>query len=103
MLLDANVSITVPAGTYNNAYLVEEEIVGLSQLPALKFSDDSQRLEAANYEPAKYWVVPNLGVVKYQYTYLLTERELTDGVFVNLLFSGDFELSDFELPEDNSR
>ena len=102
-VVSANVSITVPAGTYNNAYLVEEEIVGLSQLPALKFSDDSQQLEAANYEPAKYWVVPNHGVVKYQYTYLLTERELTDGVFVNLLFSRDFELSDFDLPDDNLR
>ncbi len=102
-VVDANVSITVPAGSYNNAYLVEEEIVGLSQLPALKVSDDFETLENARYEPAKYWVVPNLGVVKYQYTYLLTERELTDGVFVNLLFSGDFELSDFDLPDDSLR
>ena len=101
-VIDANVSITVPAGSYNNAYVVEEEIVGLSQLPALKFSDDFQTLEPANYEPAKYWVVPNVGVVKYQYTYLLTERELTDGVFVNLLFFADFELSHFDLPDDNS-
>ena len=98
---DAHVSITVPAGSYNNAYLVEEEIVGLAQTPALKFSDDFQRLEEANYEPAKYWIVPNVGVVKYQYTYLLTNRELTDGVFVNLLFSGDFELSHFDIPNDN--
>ena len=96
-VVGADVSITVPAGTYDNAYLVEEEIVGLSQLPALKFSADFERLENARYEPAKYWVVPNLGVVKYQYNYLVTQEG------VNLLFSGDFELSDVELPADNSR
>ena len=102
-VINTNVSVTVPAGSYNNAYLVEEEIVGLSQLPALKLSDDFQRLETANYIPAKYWVVPNVGIVKYQYTYLLTDRTLTNGAVVNLLFSGDFELSQFELPDDNSR
>ena len=94
-VIGANVSITVPAGTYNNAYLVEEEIVGLSQLPALKVSDDFETLEDARYEPAKYWVVPNVGVVKYQYNYLVTQEG------INLLFSGDFELSHFELPDDN--
>ncbi len=102
-VINTNVSVTVPAGSYNNAYLVEEEIVGLSQLPALKLSDDFQTLEEANYEPAKYWVVPNIGVVKYQYTYLLTDRTLANGSVVNLLFSGDFELNEFELPDDNSR
>ena len=102
-VIDANVSVTVPAGSYNNAYLVEEEIVGLSRLPALKFSDDFQKLEGASYEPAKYWVVPNIGVVKYQYTYLLIGRELPDGTVSNLLFSGAFELSQFELPADLSR
>ena len=102
-VIDANVSVTVPAGSYNNAYLVEEEIIGLSQLPALKLSNDFQSLGAGNYEPAKYWVVPDIGVVKYQYTYLLTDRELTSGAGVNLLFSGDFELSQLELPDDNSR
>ena len=102
-VINANVSVTVPAGSYNNAYLVEEEIVGLSQLPARKLSDDFQRWEAARYEPAKYWVVPNVGVVKYQYTYLLTDRELPDGTVANLLFSADFELSQVELPDDHSR
>ncbi len=102
-VIDADVSITVPAGSYNNAYLIEEEIIGLSQLPALKLSDDFQRLEPATYEPATYWVVPDIGVVKYQYTYLLTDETLTDGTSINLLFSGDFELSEFELPDDNSR
>ena len=57
----------------------------------------------ARYEPAKYWVVPNVGVVKYQYTYLLTDRELPDGTVANLLFSADFELSQVELPDDHSR
>ena len=100
---DADVSITVPAGSYNNAYLVEEEIVGLPQLPALKLSEDFQTLEVANYEPAKYWVVPNVGVVKYQYPYILTETELANGAVVNIIVSGDFELGQFELPDDNSR
>ena len=102
-VIDANVSVTVPAGSYNNAYLVEEEIAGLPQLPALKLSDDFQTLEAANYEPAKYWVVPNVGVVKYQYPYILTERELPNGAVINIIVSGDFELGDFELPDDHSR
>ncbi len=100
---DAYVSVTVPAGSFNNAYLVEEEIVGLPQLPALKLSDDFQTLEAANYEPAKYWVVPDVGVVKYQYPYILTETELANGAVVNIIVSGDFELGQFELPDDNSR
>ena len=100
---DAYVSVTVPAGSFNNAYLVEEEIVGLPQLPALKLSDDFQTLEAANYEPAKYWVVPDVGVVKYQYPYILTETELANGAVVNIMVSGDFELGQFELPDDNSR
>ncbi len=100
---DADVSVTVPAGSYNNAYLVEEEIIGLPQLPALKLSEDFQTLEVANYEPAKYWVVPNVGVVKYQYPYVLTETELANGAVVNIIVSGDFELGQFELPDDNSR
>ena len=97
------VSITVPAGSYDNAYVVEEEIVGLSRLPALKFSDDFQTLESTTYEPAKYWVVPNIGVVKHQYPYILTEMELPNGEVINIISSGDFELDEFELPDDNSR
>ena len=102
-VIDADVSVTVPAGSYNNAYLVEEEIIGLPQRPALKLSDDLQTLEVANYEPAKYWVVPNIGVVKYQYTYVLTETELPNGAVVNIIGYGDFELSQLELPDDRSR
>ena len=102
-VVDANFSITVPAGIFNNAYLVEEEIVGLSQLPALGVSDDFRTLRPANYQPAKYWVVPNVGVVKYQYTYILPDRELENGQVFNLLLPADFELSQFELPDDNLR
>ena len=102
-VIAANVSVVVPAGSFSNAYLVEEEIVGLSALPARKISDDFQEWKDAKYEPAKYWVVPNVGVVKHQYTYLLTKRELPDGTEANPLFSGDFELSQFELPDDHSR
>lgn len=100
-VIDANVSVTVPAGSYNNAYLVEEEIVDLSQLPALKVSNDLQTLEPTDYEPAKYWVVPNVGVVKYQYIYILTQRELPNGSPVNIIASGGFELIQFELPDDS--
>lgn len=102
-VIDTSVSVTVPAGSYNNAYLVEEEIIGLTQLPALKFSDDFQSLEVANYEPARYWVVPNVGVVKYQYPYILAETELSNGTTVNIISSVDFELIQFELPDDRSR
>ena len=102
-VVDTNVSITVPAGIYNNAYLVEEEIVGLSRPLALKLSSDFQTLEPTDYEPAKYWVVPNIGVVKYQYSHILTETELLDGTVVNIVGAGDFELSQFELPDNPSR
>ena len=102
-VIAANVSVTVPAGSFNNAYLVEEEIVDLSPLPALKVSDDFQTLEVADYEPAKYWVVPDVGVVKYQYIYILTQRELPNGAIANIIFPADFELVEFELPDDNSR
>ena len=102
-VIDANVSITVPAGSYDNAYLVEEEIVGQLRPPALKLSNDFQTLEPTDYEPAKYWVVPNIGVVKYQYPYILTEREFLDGTVANIIVLQDFELTDFELPDDNSR
>ena len=101
-VIGANVSITVPAGSYDNAYLIEEEIIGQSRLPALKLSNDFQTLEPTDYEPAKYWVVPNIGVVKYQYLYIWTEREFLDGTF-NIIVLQDFELDDFELPGDLSR
>jgi hypothetical protein len=49
--------VTVPAGTYTDAYLIEEFIhTGENENIALDEPD------------AKYWVAPNVGVVKYQYT-----------------------------------
>ena len=91
-VIDAPVSVTVPAGSYDNAYLVEEEIIGLSGPSGLQ-----------GYEPAKYWVVPNVGVVRYQYTspdWALLARL---GVFLGLSRPRDFELIHFELSDDHSR
>ena len=91
-VIDAPVSVTVPAGSYDNAYLVEEEIIGLSGPSGLQ-----------GYEPAKYWVVPNVGVVRYQYTspdWALLARL---GVFLGLSGPRDFELIHFELSDDHSR
>ena len=57
-VLDESVPVAVPDGNYD-AYLIEEEIVGLSEETAVKLSAaDPSQLEAARYEPAKYWVVP---------------------------------------------
>ena len=89
-VVDIYASVTVPAGSYDNAYLVEEEIVGLSELS-----------EAQLYKPAKYWVVPNVGVVKYQYNY--PDWTLMNRFGVYLALSRDFELRHFELPVDLSR
>ncbi len=88
-VIDANVPVTVPAGSYT-AYVIEEEIVGLSREDAVKLPD----LEPAQYEPAKYWVVPNIGVVKYEYTFLATDQQMT-----TLLTSVTFELKQSELPK----
>lgn len=49
------VEVTVPAGTYNNAYLVEEHALGGGDQPLLE-------------KPNRYWIVPKVGVVKYEYT-----------------------------------
>ena len=88
-VIDANVPVTVPAGSYT-AYVIEEEIVGLSREDAVKLPD----LEPTQYEPAKYWVVPNIGVVKYEYTFLATDQQM-----ITLLTSVTFELKQSELPK----
>ena len=100
-VIQANVSVRVPAGDYD-AYLVEEAIVGLSEVEAVRLSADATSLEPARYEPAKYWVVPAVGVVKYEYTFL-EERTAGSGEVVNLLGSATFELINSELPGVNSR
>ena len=89
-VIDAPVSVTVPAGSYDNAYLVEEEIIGFSELSSWQ-----------PYSPAKYWVVPNVGVVKYQYTSPGWALWIQTGI--SLTLSRDFELTHFELPDDHSR
>jgi len=49
------IAVTVPAGTYNNTYLVEEHAYGADEQPIME-------------KPNKYWVAPDVGVVKYEYT-----------------------------------
>lgn len=58
-VVGVNESVTVPTGSYA-AYVVEEEIVG-KQLHA--DTDPSARIP-----PATYWVVSDVGIVKYEYT-----------------------------------
>jgi len=60
------VSVKVPSGSYPNAYLVEER---------LYFGQPVERKP-----DALYWVVPNVGVVKYQY-YVFTTQEPTVRTF----------------------
>ena len=44
----------------------------MSEQTAVKQSAaDPTQLEVARYEPAKYWVVPDVGVVKYQYSEMI--------------------------------
>ena len=100
-VLDENVPVSVPDGNYD-AYLVEEEIEGLSQEEAIKQSTvDPSQIESARYEPAKYWVVPNVGVVKYQYDQLVPV--LLGQQRTNLIRSFTFELKEKELPGANPR
>jgi hypothetical protein len=49
------VEVTVPAGTYNNAYLIEEHAFINGGQPLLE-------------KPNRYWVAPDVGVVKYEFT-----------------------------------
>ncbi len=54
-VVEDKVKVTVPAGTYDNAYLVEEHAFSGGGQPMLE-------------KPNRYWVVPDVGVVKYEYT-----------------------------------
>ena len=58
-VVGVNETITGPTGSYD-AYVVEERIVG-KQL-------HSTTEQSATIPPAKYWVVPNVGIVKYEYS-----------------------------------
>ncbi|MCZ6681377.1 MAG: hypothetical protein O7E52_29535 [Candidatus Poribacteria bacterium] len=101
-VIGSNVRVTIPAGNYD-AYLIEEEIDGLSQQEALKQVGDPPRLEPGRYEPARYWVVPNVGVVKYQYTFFTQLPTTNPDVALTLVRSATFELSESELPGTSSR
>ena len=94
-VLDEGVPVTVPDGNYD-AYLVEEEIVGLSEQAAVKQSAaEPSQLEVARYEPAKYWVVPNVGVVKYQYSQMIPVTVNQEPMYLLRFFT--FELKEKEL------
>ncbi len=94
-VLDEGVPVAVPDGNYD-AYLVEEEIVGLSEETTVKLSNaDPPELEVARYEPAKYWVVPNVGVVKYQYNQMIPVTVNQERMYLLRFFA--FELKEKEL------
>ena len=95
-VLEENVPVAVPAGRYQ-AFLVEEEIVGLSQTEAFQPVGNPPQLEPARYEPAKYWVAPNVGVVKYQYDFLIQTTTPSQET-INVRRSTTFELQNAELP-----
>lgn len=79
-------SVAVLAGAYN-AYVIEEEIEGIDRI-----EDDTGR--SASIAPARYWIAPNVGVVKYEYTEFF-------GLEQPVLRS--FELRDVHLPMVNTR
>ena len=94
-VLDESVPVAVPDGNYD-AYLIEEEIVGLSEETAVKLSAaDPSQLEVARYEPAKYWVVPEVGVVKYQYNQMIPVTVNQERMYLLRFFT--FELKEKEL------
>ena len=84
-VVGVNEPVTVPTGSYD-AYVVEEEI--LARQP------DSDAGQSSTISPAKYWVVPNVGIVKYEYT-------LFFGIEQPIRRS--FELIDADLAAPNTR
>jgi len=62
-VVEDKVEVTVPAGVYNNAYLVEEHAFSAGEQPILE-------------KPNRYWVVPDVGVVKYEYTDFTSTPEM---------------------------
>lgn len=84
-VVSANEPVTVPIGSYD-AYVVEEEIV--------RRQPDNSAEKSSEIPPAKYWVVPNVGVVKYEYT-LFFELEQP--------IRRSFELIDADLAVPNTR
>ena len=88
-VIGVNVPVTVPAGSYD-AYVVEEKIVGVEGIEPS--GNDPNQLPLI--PPAQYWVVPNVGVVKYRYIQFVSVQQLT---------LRTFELKAAFLPDANSR
>ena len=84
-VVGVNEPITVPTGSYD-AYVVEEEIV------RTQLHGDMEQSTAI--PPAKYWVVPNVGIVKYEYTLFF---ELEQPIRLS------YELVDADLAAPNTR
>ncbi|MDE0300465.1 MAG: hypothetical protein OXN17_17650 [Candidatus Poribacteria bacterium] len=80
-----NERVTVRTGSYD-AYVVEEEIVGKQH------HGDAE--SPFTIPPAKYWVVPNVGIVKYEYTLFF---ELEQPIRLS------YELVDTDLAAPNTR
>lgn len=67
-VVDRDVRITVPAGSYQT-YLVQEEVV---------FGDSSDALTRFISPPAAYWIAPEVGIVQYRYSrYRATDALVT--------------------------
>lgn len=67
-VVDRDVRITVPAGSYQT-YLVQEEAV---------FGDSSDALTRFISPPAAYWIAPDVGIVQYRYSrYRATDALVT--------------------------
>ncbi|MBI1930726.1 hypothetical protein HYR99_41580 [Candidatus Poribacteria bacterium] len=88
-VIASNVPVTVPAGSYD-AYGVEEEIVGIEGVEPSRDAPD----QLPFIPPARYWVVPNVGVVKYQYIQFVSVEQPT---------LRTFELKNATLTDANSR
>ena len=80
-----NEPVTVPTGSYD-AYVVEEEIEGRKP--------NSDGVQSVITPPARYWVVPNIGIVKHEYT-LFFELEQP--------IRRSYELVDTDLAAPNTR
>ena len=75
-VVDDQVSISVPAGYFTDGYLVEEIIEGKEAFTSSSnestkledLRDNTQPPDDTNLLPAaRYWVIPHVGVVKYEY------------------------------------
>ena len=84
-VVEVNEPVAVPTGSYD-AYVVEEEIV--------RRKHDGGAEQSSIIPPAKYWVVPSVGIVKYEFT-LFFELEQP--------IRRSFELIDADLAPPNTR